>query len=174
LHKAAYVAQDDLSRKHTFEFCGSCVGASGGYTQREGMTRRLHEFTVRTPERECLVEVTPRVAQAVRSSGVRSGVALLYVPHTTCGLVIQENADPGVGHDILLLLRRIAPRGDPAYRHVEENTPAHLQSSLTGHATFVFVQDGELVLGRWQAIFLAEFDGPRTRTVLVKVLPDPP
>lgn len=138
------------------------------------MTRRVQEVTIRTPQRECLVEITPQVAQAVRASGVPSGVALLYVPHTTCGLVIQENADPGVGHDMLLLLRRIAPRGDPAYRHVEENAPAHLQSSLMGQATFVFVQDGELLLGRWQAIFLAEFDGPRTRTVFVKVLPDPP
>ncbi len=133
----------------------------------------LHELTVRTPQRECLVEITDQVAEAVRRSGVRNGTALLYVPHTTCGLVIQENADPGVAHDILLLLRRMAPRGDPAYRHVEENTPAHLQSSLVGHATFVFVQEGKLVLGRWQALFLAEFDGPRTRTVLVKVLPDP-
>ncbi len=133
----------------------------------------FHELTVRTPHRECLVEITDQVAEVVRRSGIRNGTAFLYVPHTTCGLVIQENADPGVAHDILLLLRRMAPRGDPAYRHVEENTPAHLQSSLVGHTTFVFVQDGKLLLGRWQALFLAEFDGPRTRTVFVKILPDP-
>ena len=132
----------------------------------------LHEFTVRTSARECLVEIADEVTQAVRASGVAAGVALLYVPHTTCGLTIQENADPGVQHDMLMLLRQIAPRDDPRYRHIEDNSASHLQASAMGFSTFVFVEQGRLVLGRWQTIYLAEFDGPRTRRVLVKVLPE--
>ena len=132
----------------------------------------LHELSVRTNAQECLVEITDQIAQAVRESGVVSGVALLYIPHTTCGLTIQENADPGVQHDMLLLLRQIAPRNDPRYRHIEDNSASHLQASAMGFSQFVFVENGRLVLGRWQTVYLAEFDGPRTRRVLVKVLPD--
>jgi secondary thiamine-phosphate synthase enzyme len=132
----------------------------------------LHEFSVRTNAQECLVEITNQIAQAVGESGVASGVALLYIPHTTCGLTIQENADPGVQHDMLLLLRQIAPRDDPRYRHIEDNSASHLQASAMGFSQFVFVEHGQLVLGRWQTVYLAEFDGPRTRRVLVKVLAD--
>src|SRR5690349_9854498 len=132
----------------------------------------LHELAIRTSAQECLVEITEQVARVVRESGVTAGVALLYVPHTTCGITIQENADPGVQHDMLLLLRRIAPRDDPGYRHIEDNSASHLQASAMGFSHFVFVEDGRLVLGRWQAIYLAEFDGPRTRRALVKLLRD--
>ena len=132
----------------------------------------LHELSVRTTAQECLVEITDQVARVVRESGVMAGVALLYVPHTTCGLTIQENADPGVQHDMLLLLRQIAPREDPRYRHIEDNSASHLQASAMGFSTFVFVERGQLVLGRWQTIYLAEFDGPRARRVLLKLLRD--
>jgi secondary thiamine-phosphate synthase enzyme len=132
----------------------------------------LHELAIRTGAQECLVDIGDDVAQAVRASGVAAGTALIYVPHTTCGVTIQENADPGVQHDMLLLLRRIAPRDDPGYRHIEDNSASHLQASAMGFSTFVFVENGRLVLGRWQTIYLAEFDGPRTRRVLVKVLRD--
>jgi secondary thiamine-phosphate synthase enzyme len=132
----------------------------------------LHELSVRTSAQECLVEITGEVQRVVRESGVASGTALIYTPHTTCGLTIQENADPGVQHDMLLLLRRIAPREDPGYRHIEDNSASHLQASAMGFSTFVFVESGRLVLGRWQTIYLAEFDGPRTRRVLVKLLKD--
>ncbi len=132
----------------------------------------LHELSVRTTAQDCLVEITGQVARVVRESGVAAGVALLYVPHTTCGLTIQENADPGVQHDMLLLLRQIAPREDPRYRHIEDNSASHLQASTMGFSAFVFVEGGQLVLGRWQTIYLAEFDGPRTRRVLVKLLRD--
>ena len=132
----------------------------------------LHELSVRTSAQECLVEITAEVARVVRESGVRDGLALLYVPHTTCGITIQENADPGVQHDMLMLLRRIAPREDPGYRHIEDNSASHLQASAMGFSSFVFVEGGQLVLGRWQTIYLAEFDGPRTRRVLVKVVRD--
>ncbi len=130
----------------------------------------LHELSVRTHAQECLVEITDQVARVVRESGVESGVALLYVPHTTCGLTIQENADPGVQHDLLLVLRRLVPRRDPNYRHIEDNSASHLQASMMGFSHFVFIERGQLVLGRWQTLYLAEFDGPRTRRVLVKLL----
>lgn len=132
----------------------------------------LHELSVRTHAQECLVEITEQVARVVRESGVESGVALLYVPHTTCGLTIQENADPGVQHDMLLVLRRLVPRRDPNYRHIEDNSASHLQASMMGFSHFVFIERGQLVLGRWQTLYLAEFDGPRTRRVLVKLLRD--
>lgn len=132
----------------------------------------IHELTVRTDAQACLIDITARVQQVVDDSAVASGVALLYVPHTTCGMTIQENADPGVQHDMLLLLRQIAPRHDPRYRHIEDNSASHLQASAMGFSQFVFVERGRLVLGRWQAIYLAEFDGPRTRRVLVKLLRD--
>jgi secondary thiamine-phosphate synthase enzyme len=132
----------------------------------------LNELAIRTSAQECLVDITAQVARLVGESGVAAGTALLYVPHTTCGITIQENADPGVQHDMLLLLRQIAPRVDSRYRHIEDNSASHLQASTMGFTQFVFVESGRLVLGRWQAIYLAEFDGPRTRRVLVKILRD--
>ncbi|NWG20687.1 MAG: YjbQ family protein [Chloroflexi bacterium] len=132
----------------------------------------LQQLTVRTSAGECLIDITGEVERAVRAANVAEGTALLYVPHTTCGITIQENADPGVQHDMIMVLRRIYPRKDPAYRHIEDNSASHLQASTMGFSHFVFVSGGRLVLGRWQAIYLAEFDGPRTRTVLVKVLRD--
>src|SRR5947208_13925306 len=110
----------------------------------------LHELTIRTSAQECLVDIGEQIARIVRESGVAAGVALLYVPHTTCGITIQENADPGVQHDMLMLLRRIAPRQDPNYRHIEDNSASHLQASAMGFSHFVFGEQGRLVLGHWQ------------------------
>jgi secondary thiamine-phosphate synthase enzyme len=132
----------------------------------------LKRLSIRTHAQECLVDITDLVAQTVIDSGIAEGTALLYVPHTTCGITIQENADPGVQHDMLMVLRRIYPRTDPGYRHIEDNSASHLQASTMGFSHFVFVGGGRLMLGRWQAIYLAEFDGPRTREVLVKAIAD--
>lgn len=132
----------------------------------------LHELSIRTNAQECLVDITGEIQHVVRENGLMAGVALLYIPHTTCGLTIQENADPGVQHDMIMLLRRIAPRSDPGYLHIEDNSASHLQASAMGFSQFIFVEGGRLVLGRWQAIYLAEFDGPRTRRALVKLLRD--
>lgn len=132
----------------------------------------IKELTIKTVAQECLVDITRHVRQVVSEHGVTSGVALLFVPHTTCALTIQENADPGVQHDMLLVLRRLVPRRDPAYRHMEDNSASHLQSSMMGFSQFVFIERSQLLLGRWQAIYLAEFDGPRTRQVFVKILAD--
>jgi secondary thiamine-phosphate synthase enzyme len=131
----------------------------------------LHRLTFATPAQECLVNITDRIAATVKASGVPDGTALLYVPHTTCGLTIQENADPGVPHDMLLVLRGLVPRHDARYQHIEDNSASHLQASMMGFSHFIFVEGGRLVLGRWQAVFLVEFDGPRSRQVVVKVLP---
>ena len=92
----------------------------------------LQRLTVRTRARESLVDITEDVQQAVAQAGVAEGTALLFVPHTTCGITIQENADPGVQHDMLMVLRRIYPRDDPGYRHIEDNSASHLQASTMG------------------------------------------
>ncbi len=130
--------------------------------------------TLRVPTRREMemVDVTTQIRRVVAQSSVEEGTVLLYVPHTTCGITIQENADPGVQHDMLLLLNRLAPRTDPGYRHIEDNSASHVQASMMGFSAFVFVHVGRLVLGRWQAIYLAEFDGPRERTMHVKLLAD--
>jgi secondary thiamine-phosphate synthase enzyme len=117
-----------------------------------------------------MVDITEQVAAVVRESTVQDGVALLFALHTTCGLTIQENADPGVQHDMLMVLEDRVPRVDPRYRHIEDNSASHLQSSFMGCSAFVLLEGGRPVLGRWQGIYLCEFDGPRLREVAIKIL----
>ena len=132
----------------------------------------LYSFHVRTLRQLQMVDITREVRNVVTESTVDDGTVLLYVPHTTCGITIQENADPGVQHDMLLLLARLAPRDDPDYQHIEDNSASHLQASMMGFSQTMFAKQGRLLLGQWQAIYLTEFDGPRERTVLVKVIAD--
>ena len=117
-----------------------------------------------------LQDITPVVQRAVGESGVQEGVCLLFVPHTTAALTLNENWDSDVGRDILLTVNDLAPP-DPRHRHREGNSPAHIKSSLLGVSAFLFVSRGRLQLGNWQGIYLAEFDGPRTRRVWLAVLP---
>jgi secondary thiamine-phosphate synthase enzyme len=119
-----------------------------------------------------LVEITALVRAALRKSGVESGVLVAYVPHTTAGITVQENADPDVRADLLLALANAVPARPPggAYRHAEGNSDAHVKASLVGSSATIVVDRGELVLGTWQGVYLCEFDGPRTRKVLLKVL----
>ncbi|ABS25179.1 secondary thiamine-phosphate synthase enzyme YjbQ [Anaeromyxobacter sp. Fw109-5] len=119
-----------------------------------------------------LVEITALVRAALRKSGVESGVLVAYVPHTTAGITVQENADPDVRADLLLALASAVPARPPggAYRHAEGNSDAHVKASLVGSSATIVVDRGELVLGTWQGVYLCEFDGPRTRKVLLKVL----
>lgn len=128
----------------------------------------MHELAVRTSSRSQMVDITSRVAGAVEASGVRDGVVTVYVPHTTAGITINENADPDVVTDMLGALDRLVPRTGP-YRHAEGNSDAHVKSSLLGHSVTVLVRGGSLVLGTWQGVYLCEFDGPRSRRVLVDV-----
>jgi len=124
---------------------------------------------VQTSARSQLVDITERVEQALRELPSRDGVCHVFVPHTTAGITINENADPSVRRDILAYLDRLVPwQGD--YAHTEGNSAAHIRASLIGFSVMVPVDDGRLALGTWQGIYLAEFDGPRQRRVIVKLL----
>ena len=125
---------------------------------------------VRTARREELVDVTRLVARAVSESGVSAGIAVVSSPHTTAGILVNENADPDVANDLIAGLGRIAPEV-AGWRHAEGNSDAHLKTALVGSSAMLPVVGGGLALGTWQAIYLAEFDGPRTRSVIVTVLP---
>ena len=129
----------------------------------------MERIRLRTRSAQCLEDVTQQVNEAVRASGVDEGVCHLFVPHTTAGLVINENADPDVGRDLLEKLEALVP-GDAPYHHYEGNAHAHIKSSLVGQSAAVPVAGGRLALGRWQAVFFAEFDGPRERELLVTVV----
>jgi secondary thiamine-phosphate synthase enzyme len=129
-------------------------------------------FEVRTSAAEQLVDVTDRVREAIRASGVADGIAVVASAHTTAGVTVQENADPDVGHDLLLALRNAVPaeaaRG--RYLHGEGNSDAHVKTAMVGASVTLVVERGAPVLGTWQGVFLCEFDGPRARTLAVKVV----
>lgn len=129
----------------------------------------MEVFEVRTSAREEMLDVTRRVAEVVAASKVAEGIALIHVPHTTAGVTVNENADPDVRRDLLDGLRRLAPR-DSGWRHAEGNADGHVKSTLTGCSVMLPVSGGAPVLGTWQAVFLCEFDGPRTRRVQVQVV----
>jgi secondary thiamine-phosphate synthase enzyme len=114
-----------------------------------------------------MVDITREVEQALAESGRRDGVCHLYTQHTTCGLTINENADPDVKSDMLGFLERTIPQYEPHFKHFEHNSDAHIKSSLVGCSASVPFADGKLLLGRWQGIYLCEFDGPRERKVIV-------
>ena len=126
---------------------------------------------VRTGARTEFVDLTARLQQVVADSGVAEGLCHVFVPHTTAGVTINENADPSVKADILMVLNKIISDRE-SYRHAEGNSPAHIKSSLVGPQLTVFVSQGRLLLGTWQGIFFCEFDGPRTRRVHVRVTTD--
>ncbi len=129
----------------------------------------MQTITVRTKDREELVEITGKVADMVARSGSSEGVCVLFTQHTTCGLTINENADPDVKTDLLRFLRDRIPQHYEAFRHYEENSDAHIKSSLMGSNVTVPFSGGKLLLGRWQGIYLCEFDGPRERSVVVVI-----
>jgi secondary thiamine-phosphate synthase enzyme len=125
-------------------------------------------FTVKTSARFEMIDITGRVAALVRESAIKQGICYVFVPHTTAAVTVNENADPDVPRDILAALDRIVPLSD-RYRHAEGNSAAHVKASLFGASETVLIDDGALVLGTWQSLFLCEFDGPRTRKVLVRL-----
>jgi secondary thiamine-phosphate synthase enzyme len=122
---------------------------------------------VRSHEREQMVEFTDEVRRRLKASGAIEGVCVLYVQHTTAGLTVNENADPDVPRDMLLALRTLVPQHGMGFRHGEENSDAHIKASLIGSTVTIPFSDGELLLGRWQGIFLCEFDGGRERQVIM-------
>lgn len=130
----------------------------------------METIEVRTGSREELVDIGDRVREVVRESGVREGVVCLWALHTTCALTVNENADPDVPRDMVRKMQEMVPRTEPYYRHAEGNSDSHVKTSLFGPGLTLLVHEGRVVLGRWQGIFLAEWDGPRTRKVALQLL----
>ena len=130
----------------------------------------MDQFIVKTHSRFEMIDITREVKSVLKKAKVRDGACYVFVPHTTAAVTINENADPDVPKDILMELDKVIPLSDN-YRHIEGNSAAHIKASLFGSSEVVLVEDGNLVLGTWQSIFFCEFDGPRTRKVMVKLIP---
>lgn len=126
---------------------------------------------VETSRRTELKDVTAEIEAAVRECGCSEGVCHLYVPHTTAGVLVNEGDDPAVARDIESALDRLVPHA-ANYAHAEGNSDSHIKTALVGSSQTIFIEDGRLALGRWQSVFLAEFDGPRTRDLRIKIVPD--
>ena len=131
----------------------------------------LHKIDIRTRSQVEFKNITGKVADIIRESGVQSGICYVFSLHTTAGITVNENADPAVPRDIIDQLDAFVPEHDN-YRHREGNSPAHIKTSLMGDSETLLIEDGKLVLGTWQGVFFCEFDGPRNRHVVVKVVPD--
>jgi len=129
----------------------------------------MHRVTVKSEHKQEFIEITSRINSLIEESGVREGVCVLYTPHTTAGLTINENADPDVVHDMLLGLGKIAPQ-EKAYKHWELNSPAHIKSSIMGCDQNILLHKGQAALGQWQGIYFCEFDGPREREIWVQII----
>lgn len=129
----------------------------------------VQSFSVKTSTQTEFIDITRSVQEAVKKAGIEDGTCMIFVPHTTAAITINENADPSVTQDILMELNKIVPFKNQ-YRHMEGNSPAHIKASLLGCSQTVFIESGKLVLGTWQGIFFCEFDGPRDRKVYVKVI----
>ncbi|WP_456438251.1 secondary thiamine-phosphate synthase enzyme YjbQ [Desulfurobacterium sp.] len=130
----------------------------------------IYEIALKTARRSQFIDITREVQGIVSRSGVENGICVVYVPHTTAGVTINENADPSVRKDIITYLEKHVPWKESYFEHIEGNSAAHIKSSLMGCNTTVIVKNGRLLLGQWQAIYFCEFDGPRQRRVFVKVI----
>ncbi len=127
-----------------------------------------HTFRISTRDKTSMQDITRKVEELVNRSGVGEGMCNVYIPHTTCGVTINENADPSVQHDIDMEINKIVPFKDE-YKHMEGNSPAHIKASIMGANIAVPISEGRLMLGTWQGIYLCEFDGPRSRSIVVSV-----
>jgi len=143
--------------------------ATKANAQGGSLSRKL---SVKTARRTQLIDVTAEVEALVRESGCESGVCCLYVPHTTASVLINEGYDPAVAQEIEAAFDRMVPRVANS-KHDEGNSDSHIKTALVGSSETLWIEHGKLALGRWQAIFFAEFDGPRTRELRVKIVPDP-
>ena len=132
----------------------------------------FEQLEVKTPEREILIDITNEITKIVRSSEINEGICYIFIPHTTAGVTINENADPSVSKDVISYLNKLIPEGGSLgyrFRHGEGNSDAHIKSSLIGTSINIFIHDKMLILGTWQGIYFAEFDGPRRRKVYVQI-----
>jgi len=135
------------------------------------MRHQLIKLTVRTRQRNEMIDVTEDIRNAVNTARMKDdGVVIAYVPHTTAACTINENADPDVRHDMLRKLSELIPKSENYYQHNEGNSDSHVKTAMIGNSVMVLIENGRLVLGRWQAIYFMEFDGPRTREMLVKIV----
>jgi len=126
-------------------------------------------LSVKTRERTELIDITSNINQLIQKSGTDQGLCMIYVPHTTAAVTINESADPSVKSDILMILNQIIP-WEAKYRHLEGNSPAHIKTTLVGSSELIAIENRRLILGTWQGIFFCEFDGPRTRKVDVRII----
>jgi len=126
-------------------------------------------LSITTSQQTEFLDITGKVEEVILKAQVSDGLALVFIPHTTAGITINEGADPNVQEDILRMLNQMVPFKGP-YRHGEGNSPAHIKSSLIGSSVSLMIENGRLILGRWQSLFFCEFDGPRTRKVLIKII----
>ena len=131
----------------------------------------MRQISLKTSSRVEMIDITASVQKVVRDEGVPSGLCLVYTPHTTAAITINENADPDVQRDMIAALDKAVPLS-ANYRHAEGNSAAHVKSSLVGASELMIIENGHLALGTWQSVFFCEFDGPRTRDVIIKVLRD--
>ncbi|WP_059103751.1 secondary thiamine-phosphate synthase enzyme YjbQ [Shouchella shacheensis] len=130
----------------------------------------LQKQTIQTSQRDEMLDVTSDIQAFVKETLIQNGLVLIYSPHTTAGITINENADPDVKHDMLMRLDEVYPWEHSNYRHMEGNSASHLKTSTVGPSQHVIIEDGHLVLGTWQGIYFCEFDGPRQRTYYLKVV----
>ena len=133
---------------------------------------KFEEFGVRTPSREVLIDITNEVQKIIRASDIQEGICHVFVPHTTAGITINENADPSVIKDISNFLVKLVPKGGALgyrFKHGEGNSDAHIKCTLTGHSLDIIIHQNRLMLGTWQGIMFAEYDGPRNRRVYVQI-----
>jgi len=131
----------------------------------------LETIQVNTPDRSAALDITELVARKVQDSGVRNGLCLVYIPHTTAGVTVNEGADPAVMDDVLTSLDKLIP-WRAGYKHTEGNSAAHIKAILIGGSAQIIIENGRLLLGTWEHIFLCEFDGPRTRKIRIKIIND--
>jgi secondary thiamine-phosphate synthase enzyme len=131
----------------------------------------LETLKIDTPSRSAMVDVTELISRKIQESGIKSGLCLLHVPHTTAGIMVNEGADPAVMEDVLNTLDKLVP-WRAGYTHSEGNSAAHIKAILVGGRTSLIVDNGRLLLGTWEHVFLCEFDGPRTRKICVKIMGD--
>jgi secondary thiamine-phosphate synthase enzyme len=129
----------------------------------------LETIQVHTPDHSVMVDVTDLIGQKVRESGVKSGICVIYIPHTTAGIMVNEGADPSVMEDVLGSLEQLVP-WRAGYKHTEGNSAAHIKAILVGGSSHLIIDNGRLLLGTWERIFLCEFDGPRTRKIRIKIM----
>ena len=130
----------------------------------------LSKFIIETNKDYDIIDVGPRIGEIVKTCNVKDGIAIVYSPHTACGVVVTENTDPDLKQDLIREMGMLFPKGDPRYTHSGGNADAHIKTALTGVSVSIIIEDRKLLLGKWQSIYLCEFDGPKARQLFVKIL----